>query len=322
MSVATKAGPEPSARPTAPAKKGLVNGMRWWVPWLFVAPSLLGLIVFLLVPLIGGLLISFTEWDVISGLDGINWVGLANFETLLGDEQFWAATWRTVIYAGASVPLTVLLGLGLAMALNRPLPGRAALRVIFFLPAVVNVIAIGSVWLLLLNPTSGLLNQGLRWFGWDSPPGWITSPDSALQALILMAVWGGSGYISVIYLAALQEMPQELYEAARLDGAGRIRQFVTITWPALLPMTTFLTITQIIGRSQTFGLIAFMTSGGPGDSTTVLSYYMYQNGFIYYRFGYAAAMGVMSLLAVLVLTLLLWRFQRGRTLYGEEDRDG
>lgn len=317
MSVATEAVPDVQAPP--PLRKRLVNGMRWWVPWLFVAPSLAGMIIFLLVPLVSGLLISFTDWDVISGLDGIRWVGVENFTNLLTDGKFWASAGRTVVYAGVSVPLTVFLGLGLAMALNRPLPGRSALRVIFFMPAVVNVIAIGSVWLLLLNPESGLVNQGLRLLGWDSPPGWITSPGSALQALILMAVWGGSGYISVIYLAALQEMPQDLYEAARLDGAGPIRQFTTITWPALLPMTTFLLITQFIGRSQTFGLIAFMTSGGPGESTTVLSYYMYQNGFMYYRFGYAAAMGVLSMLVVLVLTMLLWRFQRGRSLYGEED---
>ncbi|MBZ2194857.1 carbohydrate ABC transporter permease [Occultella gossypii] len=303
-------------------RRRLVYGMKWWVPWLFVAPALLGMVTFLLVPLLGGLLVSFTQWDVISGLDGIRWVGLDNFTTALTDPKFWAAAGRTVIYAGLSVPLTVALGLVIALALNRPIPGRGALRVIFFMPAVVNVIAVGSVWLLLLNPSSGLVNQGLRLLGWSEPPQWIASPDSALAALIIMAIWGGSGYISVIYVAALQEMPQDLYEAARLDGAGAIRQFVTITWPALLPMTMFLTITQLIGRSQTFGLIAYMTSGGPGDSTTVLSYYMYQNGFMYYRFGYAAAMGVLSMLGVLVMTLLLWRYQKGRSLYGDEDGNG
>lgn len=292
--------------------------MKWWVPWLFIAPALLGMVTFLLVPLIGGLLVSFTQWDVISGLGGIRWVGLDNFATALSDPKFWASAGRTVIYAGFSVPLTIALGLAIALALNRPIPGRAALRVIFFMPAVVNVIAIGSVWLLLLNPQSGLINQALRLLGMSDPPKWIASPDSALAALIIMAIWGGSGYISVIYVAALQEMPQDLYEAARLDGAGPIRQFVTITWPALVPMTVFLTITQLIGRSQTFGLIAYMTSGGPGDATTVLSYYMYQNGFIYYRFGYAAAMGVLSMLGVLVLTALLWRYQKTRSLYGDD----
>lgn len=307
----------------APVKRRrLVYGMKWWVPWLFIAPALLGMVTFLLVPLLGGLLVSFTEWDVISGLSGITWVGLDNFTAALSDAKFWAAAGRTVIYAGFSVPLTIALGLIIAIALNRPIPGRGALRVIFFMPAVVNVIAIGSVWLLLLNPQSGLVNQGLQLLGWSEPPKWIASPDSALAALIIMAIWGGSGYISVIYVAALQEMPQDLYEAARLDGAGAIRQFVTITWPALLPMTVFLTITQLIGRSQTFGLIAYMTSGGPGEATTVLSYYMYQNGFMYYRFGYAAAMGVLSMLGVLVLTAVLWRYQKTRSLYGEEEGNG
>lgn len=321
MTVATQSLAAPAAR-AAGRRRRLVYGMRWWVPWLFVAPSLLGMLTFLVVPLLGGLLISFTQWNVISGLSGIKWVGLANFTTALSDPDFWTASLRTVFYAGVSVPLTIILGLALAIALNRPLPGRAALRVIFFMPAVVNVIAVGSVWLLLLNPQYGLVNDALRHLGWSHPPGWITSTTSALPALILMAVWGGSGYISVIYVAALQEMPHELYEAARLDGAGIWRQFTTITWPALLPMTIFLTITQLIGRSQTFGLIAYMTEGGPGKSTTVLSYYMYQNGFIYYRFGYAAAMGVLSMFGVLILTLLLWRYQRGRTLYAEEDDSG
>lgn len=299
-------------------RRRLVYGMRWWVPWLFILPALIGMVTFLLVPLVGGLLVSFTEWDVISGFEGIRWVGFGNFTAAFTDPRFWAATGRTVIYAGLSVPLTIALGMIIALALNRPVPGRGALRVIFFMPAVVNVIAIGSVWLLLLNPESGLVNQGLRLLGWDEPPKWIASPDSALAALIIMAIWGGSGYISVIYVAALQEMPQDLYEAARLDGAGALRQFTTITWPALVPMTVFLTITQLIGRSQTFGLIAYMTSGGPGEATTVLSYYMYQNGFMYYRFGYAAAMGVISMLGVLVLTALLWRYQKTRSLYGGE----
>lgn len=309
-------GPKPARR------RPLVYGMKWWVPWLFIVPALLGLVTFLLVPLIGGLLVSFTQWDVISGLSGIEWVGLDNFSNVLTDAKFWAATGRTVIYAGLSVPFTVALGLIIALALNRPIPGRSALRVIFFMPAVVNVIAIGSVWLLLLNPESGLVNQGLELLGWSDPPRWIASPDTALAALIIMAVWGGSGYISVIYVAALQDMPQDLYEAARLDGAGPVRQFVTITWPALLPMTAFLTITQLIGRSQTFGLIAYMTSGGPGEATTVLSYYMYQNGFMYYRFGYAAAMGVLSMLAVLALTALVWRYQKTSSLYRDEDTNG
>src|SRR5690606_5277867 len=154
-------------------------------------PSLLFLVAFLLVPLIGGLLVSFTEWDVISGIGGIRWVGFDNFIQLFADRKFWAAAGRTAIYAGLGVPLTILGGLALALALNRPLIGRGVLRAIFFLPAIVNIIALGSVWLLLLNPHSGLINAGLRLVGLSDVPGWITSSTWALPALIIMAIWGG-----------------------------------------------------------------------------------------------------------------------------------
>lgn len=307
---------QPPALAIQPRRRGgRRTGASWWAPWAFIAPNLVGLVAFTLIPLVSGLLIAFTDWNVISGLQGLRWVGLENFGRLLRDEKFWAAAGRTVAYGGVSVPFTLLLGLALAVALNRPLPGRAALRIIFFLPAVVNTIAIGMVWLLLLNPQSGLLNAALRLLGWTNPPGWFVSSHWALAALILVAIWGGAGYLSVIYLAALQDMPPDLYEAAALDGAGAWRKFRTITWPLLMPTTTYLAITSFIGASQGFGLIAFITQGGPGESTTVLSYYMYQSGFLYYRFGYAAAIGIMSFLGVLAMTLLLWRLQRGRGLY-------
>lgn len=289
--------------------------MKWWVPWAFITPTLVFVLLLLIVPLVGGLLIAFTKWNVVSGLRGIRWIGLGNFAEIMGDEMFWAATGRTIFYAGTSVPLTMVLGLALALALNRPQPGRTALRVLFFLPSLVNAIAAGTVWLLLLNPDSGVVNQTLEAFGLQNLPGWFTSQEWALPALVLMSVWGGAGYLSVIYLAALQDMPHELYESATLDGAGAIRRFTTITWPGLVPITTFLLITQFIGKSQGFGLIAFMTGGGPGNSTTVLSYYMYEVGFQQYRFGYAAALGVMSLLGVLVLSLAVWKLQQNRGLY-------
>jgi multiple sugar transport system permease protein len=298
-----------------PVRRGTTRRTSPWVPWAFIAPNLVGMLAFTLVPVVSGLLISFTDWDVVSGLEGIRWVGLANFTELFADEQFLRACGRTVLYTGVAVAVTTLLGLALAQALNRPLPGRGALRAIFFIPHIVNMIAIGTVWLVLLNPTSGLVNQSLQAIGLANPPGWFISTTWALPALMLITVWGGIGYVAVIYLAALQNMPRDLYEAAMVDGAGAWRRFRTVTWPGLMPTTTFLGITAFIGYSQGFGLIAYLTAGGPGEATTVLSYYMYQNGFQYYRFGYAAAMGVISFLGVLLLTLLLWRYQRGRGLY-------
>lgn len=317
--VAAPSNRSPVPRPEDPDKavrrKPLVDGMRWWVPWLFIAPTLFFVIVLLVVPLLGGLAVAFTEWNVVSGLEGIKWVGLKNFSEAFSDGLFWGSAGRTVIYAGVTVPLTMIIGLALALALNQPLPGRAALRAIFFLPTLVNVIAIGMVWSLLLNPDSGPVNQALAFFGVSNLPGWFTSQSWAMPALIVLTVWAGSGYMSVIYLAALQDMPEELYESVTIDGAGPIRRFMTITWPGLVPVSTFLAITSFIGKSQSFGLIAYMTSGGPGEATSVLSYYMYEVGFIQYRFGYAAALGILNLFGVLLLTLALWKLQRGRGLY-------
>jgi multiple sugar transport system permease protein len=298
-----------------PVRTGATGRTKLWVPWAFLAPNLLGMLAFTLVPVITGLLISFTDWNVVSGIEGIRWVGLANFTELFADTRFWQAAGRTVLYAGVAVPATTLLGLALAIALNRPLPGRGALRAIFFIPHIVNMIAIGTAWLLLLNPTSGLVNQSLQAVGLREPPLWLISTTWALPALMMITLWGGVGYVAVIYLAALQSMPRDLYEAAMVDGAGVWRRFRSVTWPGLMPTTTFLAITAFIAYSQGFGLIAYLTAGGPGDSTTTLSYYMYQNGFQYYRFGYAAAMGVVSFLGVMVLTLLMWRYQKGRGLY-------
>jgi multiple sugar transport system permease protein len=152
--------------------------------------------------------------------------------------------------------------------------------------------------------------------GIDNPPIWLASSQWALRALIIMAIWAGAGYAAIIYLAALQDIPQELYEAAELDGAGAWARFRTITFPFLTPTTFFLLVTGFIGASQSFGMINLMTRGGPGRATTVLSYYIYQNGFQFYRFGYAAALAWVMFAVVLALTLALWRWQRRSVFYG------
>lgn len=305
-----------ASRPSRePKPRRLVNGYRWWVPWVFLVPTVVSVVAFLVVPLFAGLFIAFTDWNVVSGIEGIRWIGLANFHELFQDEMFWSSIGRTLFYAGVGTPLTVVVGTLLGLALNRPMPMQGLLRAIFFLPSLVNTIAAGTVWLSLLHPESGPVNQTLRSLGISDPPSWFVSEDWALPAIVLMSVWISAGYVAILVIAALQDMPQELYEAAKIDGAGSFRQFTTVTLPGLVPILTFLLITSFIGRSQTFGLIQFMTGGGPGDSTTVLPYYMYEAGFHSYRFGYAAAIGVMSMLGVLVLSVGLFRLQRGRGLY-------
>jgi multiple sugar transport system permease protein len=304
----------PVHAPSAPSRAS-VSQPRAWVGWLFIAPNLVGVALFTLVPLVSVVLLSFTEWNLVSGFGGIEFVGLENFVNVFRDPGFWNSVVLTLVYAGVSVPLTTILGMALGLALNRDLPGRGALRAIFFVPYIVSVVAIGMTWLMLMNPSSGLVNQVLAALGLQDAPAWFASSYWALPALIVIAVWGGVGYAALIYLSALQDAPTQLYEAADLDGAGVWTKFRVITWPSLVPTTVFLLVTLFIGASQGFGLIALITAGGPGDSTSTLPYYMYQTGFQFYRFGYASAIGMVTFLGVLVLTLLTWRAQRGRALH-------
>lgn len=287
-----------------------------WIGYTFIAPNFVGFAVFTLLPLLFALVVAFAEWDVISGLGAIRWVGVGNFTAIMRDTKFWESVRHTLVYVGLSEPLTLILGLVIALALNGPIPGRGILRLIFFIPFIANSVAIAAVWILLYHPRYGPINNALEALGVASPPAWLASSDWAMYALVIMAVWRGVGYGAVIYLAALQDVPQELYEAAELDGAGAWTSFRAITLPFLTPTIFFLLITGLIGASQSFGMINLMTRGGPGSATTVLSYYIYQNGFQFYRFGYAAALAWVMFAAVLGLTLLLWRVQRRSVFYG------
>jgi multiple sugar transport system permease protein len=284
--------------------------------YLFIAPNFLGFAFFTLLPLLFALVVAFAEWDVISGLAGIRWVGLRNFAELFADDKFWQSVRITLFYVGASVPLTTAFGLLIALALNGPIWGRGLLRLVFFIPYIANAVAISATWILLYHPRFGPINQVLRTLGIANLPTWLASSAWALPALIIMAIWHGAGYAAIIYMAALQDIPPDLYESAEIDGAGALSKFWSITLPFLSPTSFFLLVTGFIGTAQSFGMINLMTRGGPGRSTTVLSYYIYQNGFQYYRFGYAAAMAWVMFAGVLLLTLLLWRAQRRSVFYG------
>ena len=298
-----------------PAKKSKWSGSL--TGYLFIAPNLIGFAAFTLLPLVFALVVSFADWDVVSGLEGITWVGVSNFTDAFADRSFWKAMRITLIYMIGSVPITVILGLLLAMGLNGPAPGRGILRLIFFVPYIVNAVAISATWILLYHPRYGPINYILRQIGIENPPLWLASSDWALPALIIIAIWGGVGYNAIIYLAALQSLPEDLFEAADLDGAGIFEKFRAITWPLITPTTFFLLVTGFIGSSQSWGMINLMTRGGPGTSTTVASYYIYQNAFQFYRFGYAAALSWIMFALVLFLTLGLWVYQRRAVFYDQ-----
>ena len=275
----------PLADAATPAKRG-----TGWLGFAFIAPNLIGFAVFTLLPLVFALAIAFAQWDVISGLDGIRWVGFQNFTDVLQDGKFWRALRTTVIYVGVSVPVTTACGLLIALALHGPVPGRGLLRLIFFIPFIVNAVAISATWILLYHPRYSPLNQSLRALGIENPPLWLASSQWALPALIIMAIWGGCGYAAVIYLAALQDLPEDLFEAADLDGAGVLQKFRSITLPLISPTILLTMIITIVGSLQVFAQIAVLTQGGPGVSTTVLVYYLYQQAFQFHLFGYGSTL--------------------------------
>ncbi|MGI8483463.1 MAG: carbohydrate ABC transporter permease [Thermomicrobiales bacterium] len=306
---------ESKASPDTAARKKPRRGNSSWLGYAFVAPNLIGFAIFTLLPLIFAFAVSFADWDVVSGLSGIKWVGLKNFSNLMTDAGFWQSARTTLIYVGVSVPITTAAGLLIALALNGPVPGRNILRLIFFIPFIVNAVAISATWILIYHPRYSPLNNTLRTLGIENPPLWLASSQWALPALIIMAIWGGCGFAAVIYLAALQDLPEDLFEAAELDGAGTIQKFRAITFPLITPTTFFLLVTGFIGASQSFGMINLMTRGGPGTSTTVASYYVYQNAFQFYKFGYAAAISWVMFAFVLLLMLVPWFVQRRAVVY-------
>lgn len=274
--------------------------------WLFLLPSLVLFAVFTALPVISAFLISFTHWDLfnppkLAFLD--NYIGLWN------DPIFRQVLGNTGYYVVLAVPLQMLLGLLCALALNRGVPGQAFFRVIYFLPVVTSTVAAGLVWAWLFNSNFGLINMGLSLLGVDDLPKWLISSKWAMPAVIAVSVWQGLGYSMVLFLAGLQNIRRDLYEAAALDGATGWSRFWHITLPLLSPMTFFVLIISIIGSFQVFELVYVMTKAGPSNATNTLVFFIYQNGFMFYQMGIASAAAMVLFLIVLVLTLVQYRLQ-------------
>ena len=290
----------------------------------FLLPNLLGFLTFTLVPVIAAMLLSFVRWDAISPWKEAQWVGMANYVQALGfhydpatrrlianDDRFWYYLYNTV-FLMSGIPIGMALSLLTALLLNRPLKGIAVFRAIFFIPTICSSVAVAVLWRWVYNPDYGLLNQLLRMLGVAHPPNWLSDPAWAKPALIIMGLWVGiGGYNCVLYLAGLQNIPEELYEAARIDGAGWWARLRYITWPMLAPTTFFILVTSIISGFQGFFVgIHILTSGGPAGSTTNLLYYIYRTAFVYHQMGYAAALAMILFAIVFVLTLINWRLGR------------
>jgi multiple sugar transport system permease protein len=282
------------------------------VAYLFLAPGLLLFVVFRVYPLLEGLRLSLTNARL--GRATQQFVGLANYARLAEDSRFHVSLWNTVFYTVASTLPILAIPLALALALNR---GRLrnVLRGVFFFPFTLSVVTVGLTWLWLLDPVVGPFNYYLRALGLPARS-WLADPDTAMWAIILTTVWWVAGYYLVIYLAGLQDIPRELYEAAAIDGAGGWRSFWAITLPLLRPVFLFVFVTHIIGSFQIFGQVFILTQGGPGDATRTVVQHLYETAFQnFFHFGSASAMAWVLFAVIVGFSLAQFRVLRGHTEY-------
>ena len=276
----------------------------------FIGPNYLGFILFTLLPVIFALFLAFCDWNVQQGLSGLKFIGLANFKELVTDVWFIDSLKNNFVFTIVSVPLIMAFALVLAVLLNKYVLMKKTLRTLFFLPYVTNIVVVCYIWMMLFQPTYGPINGFLRSLGLANPPGWLGDSHWALHTITMMNVWIYTGYSMVIYLAGLQGIPQELNEAAAIDGATGIKSFFHITLPLLSPTTFFILITSIINSFKVFAPISIMTDGGPGTSTTVLVYHIYISAFRFFRMGYASAIACVLFMIVFVITYLQWLGQK------------
>lgn len=280
---------------------------RSLIGWSFILPNFIGFAALTLVPVIASLALSFLDWDSYSTP---KWVGLDNFERMIHNDTFWTALQNTAYYAVGHVPLTLAASLGFAVLLNQKLKGARFFRTALFFPYITSLVAVAVVWNMLLSPEAGPVNQFLRAIGIDHPPGWTSSTTWAMPAVIVASVWRDLGYYMILYLAGLQTIPAELYEAAKVDGASGWQRFRHITVPGLRPTTFFVLIMLTISSFKVFDLIQVMTEGGPGRATLVLSQVIYREGIVQGRFGYSSAVSMALFVIVLTITVVQFRLQR------------
>jgi multiple sugar transport system permease protein len=273
--------------------------------YLFILPSALLIAAFLAFPVLYSLWLSLVNWDGMS--PHIRFVGLGNYDLLIHSSEFWNSLTVTGYYTLAAVPLRMAVALAFAIFLNQKIRGLGIYRTLYFTPVVTSGIAVSIIWVWIYDPTWGIANWVLSLVG-IPPLQWLSSPDQAMPALILMSIWKNMGFDMVIYLAGLQGIPETYYEASRVDGAGPWSMFRHITWPLLAPTTFFILVTGIIGASQVFDQVFVMTNGGPLRSTEVLVFILYQHAFKFFEMGYASAIAWAIFSIILVFTILQWKF--------------
>ncbi|MGH2535129.1 MAG: carbohydrate ABC transporter permease, partial [Thermomicrobiales bacterium] len=283
---------------------------EWLAGYLFLLPDAVGLVVFLLVPMVLSLSLGFFD---VSGFGDYDYVGLANYRQMFDDPLFLDSLQVTATYVLLFVPGLFLSGLGLALLVKQPLPLLGIFRGMLFLPHVVSLVVVGLVWQFMLVDRIGVVNKLFTRLGLDGRS-WLGDPDLALGSLLLVTIWFFMGYYMIIFLAGLQEIPREYYEAARIDGASGIETFRSITLPLLKPTSFFVLLTSTVSAvagTQAFDLVYVMTQGGPANSTSLVIYYIYQQAFQFSHYGYAAAMASFLVVVLMALTGALFAVTKG-----------
>ena len=275
--------------------------------YVFIGPSMLGILLFFLIPAAYSFYLMFTNYKFMS--PNVDFVGFDNINRLLHDDLFYKSLKNTIVFLLA-VPVSVALGFLVAVVLNEKIYLKKLLRGLYFMPYITSGVAVAFVWMLLFQPKQGPINGLLRSIGIDNPPGWLSTTTSSMYAIDIIWVWFMLGYNMIIYLAALQEVSPELMEAAKIDGARRSQVLRKIIWPLVSPTTFLLLVTGLIMSIKTFGIIQAITQGGPGNSTTILSLYVYQNAFRYYDMGYASTISWALFAIILIITAVQWIGQK------------
>jgi multiple sugar transport system permease protein len=277
-----------------------------WAAWAFITPALLVIAVFFLLPVLAGLALSFTDFDIyaLADLRNLRFVGFANYIELVRTPLLWTALGNTLYFVGVGMPLSIAASLGAALLLSSRLARfKPFFRTALFAPVVTTLVAVAVIWRYLLHTRYGLLNYGLEELGFG-PIDWLGDPRWAMPAIILFAVWKNFGYNMIIFLAGLQNIPEELYEAARIDGASSWQQFRHVTMPSLAPVILLVSVLTMAGYFQLFAEPYVMTQGGPQQSTVSVLYFMYEEGFKWWNLGFASAIAFILFLLMFTVTMM------------------
>ncbi len=287
------------------SKRNIRNGL------LFVSPFLIGFACFVTYPIVASLYYSFCDFNI---FQKPTWIGIENYKNMVRDDLFVTSVYNTLYYTLLYIPFSLFFGIGMALLLNTKIKGLSIYRTIYYLPTLVPTIAASILWIQILDPTYGLINNILRFLGINGP-GWIADPKWSKLSLVVMGFWGIGGSV-IIYLAGLQDVPQQLYEAAELDGASNWQKVIYVTLPMISPIILFNLIMGIIGALQYFTQAYVMTNGGPANSTLFYSLYLYRNAFQFFHMGYASAMAWLLFIATLLCNLIVLKSSVKWVYYG------